>query len=100
MSPLDMEVQYQQRSMPAVGVARGVGVGAGQGLTGATVPRTPLSAVQRLEQRVAEQSPPSVGSPEWSRGAAQVKRQQQERARDNEALKEAASRPGREQQQQ
>ena len=81
--------------MPTMSVARGVGVGAGQGLTGATVPSAPLSAVQRMEQRVAEQSPPSVGSPEWSRGAAQVKRQQQERERDNEALKEAASRPGR-----
>ena len=69
--------------------------GSGQGITGASVPRTPLSAVQRLEQRVAEQSPPSVGSPEWSRGAAQVKRQQQERVRDNEALREAASSPGR-----
>ena len=76
VSPLDMELQYQQRGMPAVGVARGVGVGPGQGITGASVPRTPISAVQRLEQRVAEQSPPSVGSPEWSRGAAQVKRQQ------------------------
>ena len=95
VSPLDMEVQYQQRSMPTVSVARGVGVGAGQGLTGATVPSAPLSAVQRMEQRVAEQSPPSVGSPEWSRGAAREKRQQQERERDNEALKEAASRPGR-----
>ena len=95
VSPLDMELQYQQRGMPAVGVARGVGVGPGQGITGASVPRTPISAVQRLEQRVAEQSPPSVGSPEWSRGAAQEKRQQQERARDDEALREAASRPGR-----
>ena len=91
VSPLDMEVHYQQRSMPAVGVARGVGVGAGQGLTGASVPRTPLSAVQRLEQRVTEQSPPSVGSPEWSRGAAQEKRQQQERVKDNDALREAAN---------
>ena len=73
VSPLDMELQYQQRGMPAVGVARGVSVCSGQGLTGATVTRTPLSAVQRLEQRVAEQSSPSVGSPEWSRGAAQGK---------------------------
>ena len=92
---MDMEVQYQQRSMPAVGVARGVGVGAGQGLTGASMPRTPLSVVQRLEQRVTEQSPPSVGSPEWSRGAAQEKRQQQERVKDNEALREAANSPSR-----
>ena len=45
VSPLDMEVQYQQRGMPAVGVARGVDVGSGQGITGASVPRTPLSVV-------------------------------------------------------
>ena len=50
VSPLDMELQYQQRGMPAVGVARGVDVGPGQGITGASVPRTPISAVQRLEQ--------------------------------------------------
>ena len=31
---------------------------------GASVPKTPLSAVQRLEQRVIEQSPFSFGSPE------------------------------------
>jgi hypothetical protein len=48
-----------------------------------------------LEQRVTEQSPPSVGSLEWSHGAAQEKRQQQERVKDNEALREAASSPGR-----
>ena len=95
VSPLDMEAKYQQRSMPAVGVARGVGVGPGQGLTGATVPRAPLSAVQRMEQRVTEQSPPSVGSPEWSRGTAQVEQQQRERAKDNAALEEAVASPGR-----
>ena len=36
VSPLDMELQYQQRGMTlsAVGVARGVGVGPRQGVTG------------------------------------------------------------------
>ena len=75
VSPLDMELQYKQRGMPAVGVARGVDVGSAQGITGASVPRTPLGAVQRLDQRMTEQSPPSIGSPEWSRGTAQEKRQ-------------------------
>ena len=82
--------------MPAMGVARGVSVGPGQRITGSSMPRTPLSAVQRLEQRVAEQSPPSVGSPEWSRGAAQEKKQQQEeRAKDSDAVREAANSPSR-----
>ena len=46
VSPLDMELQYQQRGMPAVGLARGVGVGSGQGITGSSVPRAPRSVVQ------------------------------------------------------
>ena len=38
VSPLDMELQYQQRGMPAVGVARGVGVGQDKG---SLVPQCP-----------------------------------------------------------
>ena len=95
VSPLEMELQNQQRGMPTMVMARGVGVCPGQGITGSSVPRTPLSAVQRLGQRVAEQSPPSVGSPDWSRGAAQEKKQQQERAKDNDAVREAANIPSR-----
>ena len=37
VSPLEMELQYQQRGMPAGVVARGVGVGPGQGITGASM---------------------------------------------------------------
>ena len=64
ISQLEMEAEYQQRGMPAVGVASGVGVGAGRGITGLPVPRSPQNAVQRWEQKVAEQSPPPVGSAE------------------------------------
>ena len=46
VSPLEMELQYQQRGMLAVGLARGVGVGPGQGITGSSVPRAPRSVVQ------------------------------------------------------
>ena len=90
-----MEAEYQQRGMPAVGVASGVGVGPGRGITGLPVPRSPQNAVQRWEQKVAEQSPPPVGSAEYSRGAALERKQLHESEKGDEAFREATASLGR-----
>ena len=68
LSALDQAVQDQQ-GMPVVGVTVGVGVQPGRGITGLPVPKA-QNVVQRWDQRVNAQSPPSVGSAEFARGAA------------------------------
>ena len=45
LAPLEAEMEYQQRGMPAVGVPLGNGLNLGPGITGKAVPGSPGNAV-------------------------------------------------------
>ena len=89
LAPLEAEMEYQQRGMPAVGVPLGTGLNPGQGITGKPVPRSPGSAVQRWSRRVESQSPASIGSADYARGVAVEASEKREKQRDEEAMLKA-----------